>query len=78
MESKKIKCRIRKIDVPNTKEEIVRQRYIKILIEDYGYDVLDGKQRLTTLIEYFTDSFKYKGKYFSELSFLDQYKITTN
>ena len=34
MESKKITCRIRKIDVPNTKEEIVRQRYIKILIED--------------------------------------------
>lgn len=43
MESKKITCRIRKIDVPNTKEEIVRQRYIKILIEDYGYDEKDLK-----------------------------------
>ena len=43
MESKKITCRIRKIDVPNTKEEIVRQRDIKILIEDYGYDEKDLK-----------------------------------
>ena len=47
-------------------------------VEDYGYDVLDGKQRLTTLIGFFTDCFKYKGKYFSELSFLDKYKFKSH
>jgi len=37
MENKKITCAIRNKDIENTKEEIVRQNYIKILIEDYGY-----------------------------------------
>lgn len=34
---------------------------------DIMYEVLDGKQRLTTLYKYFTDEFKYKGYYYSEL-----------
>jgi hypothetical protein len=34
---------------------------------DIMYEVLDGKQRLTTLYRYFTDEFKYKGYYYSEL-----------
>ena len=40
------------------------------------YEILDGKQRLTTILEFVEDRFKYKGFYFSELSFRDQHKIT--
>lgn len=32
------------------------------------YEIIDGKQRLTALIEFFEDRFKYQGFYFSELS----------
>jgi len=39
------------------------------------YQVLDGKQRLTTLCEFYEDRFPYKGYYFSELSFMDRYTI---
>ena len=35
-------------------------------------EVLDGKQRLTTLLEYYEDRFKYKGRKFSDLSRRDQ------
>lgn len=35
--------------------------------KDHMYEILDGKQRLSTLIEFVTDQFKYEGKYFSEL-----------
>ena len=35
---------------------------------DLLYEILDGKQRATTLVRFITDQFKYKGKYFSELS----------
>jgi len=31
------------------------------------YEVLDGKQRITAIVDYFLNRFKYKGKYFSEL-----------
>ncbi len=40
------------------------------------YEILDGKQRLTAITEFYEDRFKYKGYYFSELSFRDQYKFT--
>ena len=40
------------------------------------YEILDGKQRLSTLTEFYEDRLKYKGFYFSELSFKDQYKFT--
>ena len=40
------------------------------------YEILDGKQRLTTLVEFYEDRFKYRGFYFSELSFRDQHKFT--
>lgn len=33
------------------------------------YEILDGKQRLSTLYRFFTDQFQYKGFYYSELSF---------
>lgn len=32
------------------------------------YEILDGKQRLTAIIDYFSSKFKYRGKYFYELS----------
>jgi hypothetical protein len=47
---------------------------------NYGYDCLDGKQRLCTLMEFFEDRFTYEGYYFSEMSrgdkrHLDDYPI---
>jgi hypothetical protein len=39
------------------------------------YEVIDGKQRLTALCEFYEDRFKYKGKYFSELSNKDRWKF---
>jgi hypothetical protein len=39
------------------------------------YEVVDGKQRLTALCEFYEDRFKYKGKYFSELSNKDRWKF---
>lgn len=35
-------------------------------------EILDGKQRLTTLAEFYADGFKYRGKYFSEMSKSDK------
>lgn len=32
------------------------------------YEVIDGKQRLTTLVEFYEDRFPFKGVYFSQLS----------
>lgn len=40
------------------------------------YQVLDGKQRLTALCEFFEDRFPYKGVYFSQLSFRDKHTFT--
>jgi len=37
------------------------------------YQVLDGKQRLTALKEFFEDRFPYKGVYFSQLSHRDKH-----
>ncbi|MFJ8528643.1 DUF262 domain-containing protein [Bacillus sp. NPDC094106] len=36
------------------------------------YEILDGKQRLSALQEFFEDRFPYKGKYFSQLTQRDQ------
>ena len=49
--------------------------------EDFEYEVLDGKQRLTALMDFYEDRFRYKGKLFSELSYKDKshfenYKVT--
>jgi hypothetical protein len=38
-------------------------------------EVLDGKQRLTTLLEFYEDRFEYKGYKFSDLSIRDQCHI---
>lgn len=40
------------------------------------YEILDGKQRLTAITEFVEDRFKYRGFYFSELSYHDQHKFT--
>jgi Protein of unknown function DUF262 len=34
----------------------------------YAYEVLDGKQRIRAILDFYEDKFPYKGKYFSELS----------
>ena len=39
------------------------------------YEILDGKQRLTAICEFYEDRFKYKGFYFSELSNMDKNKF---
>lgn len=35
-------------------------------------EILDGKQRITALLEYYEDRFEYKGRKFSDLSWRDQ------
>ena len=42
----------------------------------YPNEILDGKQRLTAICEFYEDRFPYKGKYFSELSVKDQGHFT--
>ncbi len=37
------------------------------------YEIIDGKQRLTTIVDFFEDRFAYNGYYFSMLSKNDQY-----
>lgn len=37
-----------------------------------SYEIVDGKQRINALCEFYEDRFKYKDKYFSELSKKDQ------
>lgn len=38
----------------------------------YLYEILDGKQRLSTIIEFVEDRFKYKGYYYSQLQDRDK------
>lgn len=38
----------------------------------YSYEILDGKQRIRAILDYFEDRFEYKGKTFSQLSTRDQ------
>jgi hypothetical protein len=42
------------------------------------YQILDGKQRLTALCEFFEDRFPYKGVYFSEMSGLDKHTFRSH
>jgi len=44
----------------------------KWIERDFGYEILDGKQRLSTLIEFYENKITYKGKYFNELSGKDK------
>lgn len=38
-----------------------------------GYEIIDGKQRLTALVEFYEDRFPYQGFYYSELSNVDRF-----
>lgn len=38
----------------------------------FGYEILDGKQRLSTLIEFYENKLAYKGKYYNDLSWKDR------
>lgn len=38
----------------------------------YSYEVLDGKQRIRALLDFYENRFKYKGYYYNELSRADQ------
>jgi len=38
----------------------------------FGYEVVDGKQRLRAILDFYEDRFTYKGKLFSELSHRDR------
>ncbi len=40
--------------------------------DDYRYEILDGQQRLTALIDFVLNKFTYKGFYYNELSVADQ------
>jgi hypothetical protein len=42
---------------------------------DIFYEILDGKQRLSALRDFYEDRFKYRGYYFSELSRTDKNKF---
>ena len=35
--------------------------------EDFLYEILDGKQRMRAILDYFENRFPYKGKYFNDL-----------
>lgn len=45
---------------------------------DKIYEVIDGKQRLTAIKEFYEDRFQYKGFYFSQLSFNDRHKFRSH
>ena len=38
----------------------------------FGYEIIDGKQRLRTILDFYEDRFAYKGRLFSELSHRDR------
>lgn len=38
----------------------------------YSYEILDGKQRMRAILDFYEDRFQYKGKCYSELSYRDQ------
>lgn len=41
--------------------------------DNVSFEILDGKQRLSTLLEFYEDRFQYRGKYYSQLSGKDKY-----
>jgi hypothetical protein len=69
------------------KRELIRSmfNYVDIgkftfIKHDYSrelfYEILDGKQRLTTLCEFYEDRFTYEGLKFSEMCFRDRHHLT--
>ena len=43
--------------------------------DDYTSSIVDGQQRLTTIWRYYTNQFKYNGKYYCELNPRDMFEI---
>ena len=41
-----------------------------------NYEILDGKQRLTTIVDFYLNRFSYKGKYFNDLCSHDKHWFT--
>ena len=41
--------------------------------DEYLYEILDGKQRVRALLDFYENRFPYKGKYFNDLSIRDQF-----
>jgi uncharacterized protein with ParB-like and HNH nuclease domain len=40
--------------------------------DEYLYEILDGKQRVRALLDFYENRFPYKGKYFNDLCVRDQ------
>ena len=49
----------------------VRREYTDV--DSKMYEILDGKQRLSTIIEFFENKLQYKGKYYNDLSKEDKW-----
>jgi len=45
---------------------------------DYTSAVIDGQQRMTTIWKFYTNQFKYRGRYFEELNMHDQFNFTNS
>lgn len=45
---------------------------VPFTVDGKGYEIIDGKQRLTALVEFYEDRFQYNGYYFSQLSLQDR------
>lgn len=43
--------------------------------EPKGYEIVDGKQRMNAIMEFFMGKFKWNGKYYHELHGLDRYRF---
>ena len=41
---------------------------VRLLNGEYGHEILDGKQRLNAIIEFYENRFPYKGYYYNDLS----------
>lgn len=44
----------------------------------YGYEILDGKQRLNAIIEYFENRWPYDGVYYNDLSWKDRHRFANH
>ena len=42
-----------------------------------AYQILDGKQRLTTIVDFYLNGFAWRGKYFNDLSYADRRWFTS-
>lgn len=56
---------IGKIALHHLSEEERQKRHV-------SYEVIDGKQRLITLVDFYENKFQYNGKYYNELSWMDK------